>query len=167
MTGFSGCGKPVETATITEILKDTAKACVKVKDPTDPPGTVQALFDKCVKDGVKAALTKIYGTAGACFPIVGQILNCTSAAANALGYGFNKLWCDTYPDTCEGQMHRSQMAGAKYSSCVNASPRPSNAQCYKCCMEGSGFLGCNGGLGRNPKNRCKSWEKTCLKCNLR
>ncbi len=156
---FSGCPKMIDSITLANLIKNAAEQCVK-------SAKGEHAFYECQKAAVMQALKDFYAAQwGICLPVVNQILECTQAASNALGYGFSKLWCDLYPDDpwC------GLTPGSSFNECVNRTPPPNGAAaCIQCCMRPSGFADCNGQLGEAAKQRCKNWENTCTnKCNAR
>jgi hypothetical protein len=147
----------IDSITLANLIKNAANKCVN-------SAKGENAFYECQKAAVMQALQDFYAAQwGICLPVVNQILACTQAATNGLGYGFSKLWCDLYPDDpwC------GITPNSSYNECINRTPKPNGvAACIQCCMGPSGFADCNGQLGEAAKQRCRNWETTCTnKCN--
>jgi hypothetical protein len=161
VTGLRGCPKMIDEITLTQLIKSAAESCLKKLGKGG-----DSAFPDCVKAAVSDALKNFYAAQwGLCLPVVGQILTCTTAATNALGYGFNTLWCQTYPQDpfCGNSIDTN------YARCAN-SPTPSD--CTTCCMRGvpgsTSSGGCIGSSSQGGNDTlCNDYLSGCTqKCNF-
>lgn len=63
--------------------------------------TFERIRKDCIKSTFSKAIDQAYDVPlGMCSPVQDALVKCTSAFANTIGYSFNTIWCQTYPNDC-------------------------------------------------------------------
>jgi hypothetical protein len=180
LSGWYGCVKGLfgpnckalpDELTITKIMDDARKSCLKSIDPAKAPTTGQKVFEDCVDAAIKSAMSALMNQSlGGCLPGLNKIKSCVNATVTTGGKLFNDLWCETYPQDpwCRKDLPLNQDVNATISECVNmGGAKISNSQCMSCCMAKYGCSNYRNGMGEGHKAFCQGVEATCNKCNAR
>ena len=176
--GVPGQCASIASATVGSTISGVVKSCADsaVKNATKED-KAEHLRDECVRKAVTAALNAAYmSQLGMCLPVVSAVQSCVSSFTNALGYGFNSLWCSTYPNDCYSEARMREIMNKKYIAAAEAAARRKKFDrqdkieyCFKQCMNGSGYVAtdrqCSEWLGAQSNSYCQKWVGVCLKCD--